>query len=251
MSTINDRIDLFITTNKLIDTPEFRTALGDFVAGCWTDHFKICQNETIPDDKSSSKKVSKADKIEDPSECKERDDLRNCTSGTLNEFCKKHGLRVGGNKKEIMDRVWRHLQGNNSEEDISPRTKPKKEKKINEKHDCYGCTSKGTPCAVAATVEVDGCWFCWRHEESAAEIIANKKGSSSKVIVKEKKGSKKVSKKSEEELETDESESETKKKIVPKSAVKGKKKEIFPVKEESESEEEEEVDEEQLETDEE
>jgi hypothetical protein len=260
MSTINDRIDLFIAANKLVDTPEFRVALGDFVAGCWQDHFKICQNESIPDDKSSSKKVSKADKIEDPSECKERDDLRNCTSGTLNEFCKKHGLRVGGNKKEIMDRVWRHLQGNNSEEDISPRTKPKKEKKANEKHDCYGCTSKGTPCAVAATVEVDGCWFCWRHEESAQEIIANKKGSSSKVVTeekekkgsskvvtKEKKGSKKVV--TEEELETDDSDADTKKKV--KVVPKGKKKEIIPVKEESDSESEEEVDEEQLETDEE
>jgi len=267
MSTINDRIDMFITTNKLVDTPDFRTALGDFVSGCWQDHFKICMGESIPDDKTSAKKIAKADKIEDPSECKDRDDLRNCTSGVLNEFCKKHGLRVGGNKKEIMDRVWRHLQGNNSEEDISPRTKLKKEKKISEKHDCYGCTSKGTPCAVAATVEVDGCWFCWRHEESAAEIITNKntpvqvkevKVSKITKITKEikdskKKSGKKETKKSEDdELVTDESDTDTKKKTtVSKSSVKkSKKEEIVPVKEESDEEEEEEVDEDQLETDE-
>jgi hypothetical protein len=247
MSTINDRIDLFISVNNLSDTQEFRTALGDFVAGCWQDHFKICQNEQIPEDKYSSKKVSKAEKIENPSECKDRDDLRNCTSGTLNEFCKNHGLRVGGNKKEVMDRVWRHLQGNNSEEDISPRTKPKKDKKINEKHDCYGCTSKGTPCAVAATVEVDGCWFCWRHEESAQEIIANKKGYSNNIVSNDKesnKGSKKISKKSDEELYINNSDTGTKKKKTNvKVLLKNKKKE--------ESEGEEDNDEEELETDEE
>jgi hypothetical protein len=57
---------------------------------------------------------------------------------------------------------------------MSPRGKAKKEKKVTEKHSCYGCTSKGTPCAVVATVEVDGQWFCWRHEETAADIIAKK-----------------------------------------------------------------------------
>jgi hypothetical protein len=60
------------------------------------------------------------------------------------------------------------------EPEEEPEVKPKKEKKESVKHDCYGCTSKGTPCAAAATVEVGGHWFCWRHEEAASEIIASK-----------------------------------------------------------------------------
>jgi len=264
MSSINDRINLFINEYDLPDTQVFRDALGDFVSGCWADHFKIVQGETIPDDKptkGASTKVSKENKIEDPTECKSRDDLRNCTSGTLNEFCKKQGLRVGGNKTEIMDRVWRYLQGNNSEEDISPRNKPKKEKKVQEKHDCYGCTSKGTPCAVAATVEVDGCWFCWRHEENAADIIASKseiksvKKSESKKT-ESKKVSKKTSKKVVEELQS-ESESDTGSKKNSKKTSKktSKKPEPEPVveseSEEDQEEEEEEDQEDQQETDEE
>jgi len=177
--------------------------------------------------------VTKSDKIEDPSECKELNDLRNCTSATLDEFCKKNGIRVGGTKKEKMDRVWRYLQGSNSEEDMSPRGKAKKEKKVNEKHSCYGCTSKGTPCAAAATVEVDGHWFCWRHEEAAAEIIANKEPKE----VKQVKAENKVSKKSRDE-DTDEDASASKggaskkKKIV----VNKVKKAPEPVVEESEKE---------------
>ena len=213
MSTINDRIVAFITKHGLEDTDSVRDEIADFVSGCWKDHFKFCLNDTVPAEEKVSKKVSKENKIEDPSECQERDDLRNCTSGTLNEYCKKNGLRIGGNKKEIMDRVWRHLQGNNSEEDISPRNKPKKEKKESVKHDCYGCTSKGTPCAVAATVEVDGQWFCWRHEETASEIIKNKGGGTSSSEKKpktvEKTTEKKVSKKSKKPVVKEESEEES------------------------------------------
>ena len=266
MSTINDRTDAFIAKHDLPDTDEFRNFLGDFVSGCWGDHFKIVSGETIPDDKKSSAKVSKADKIDDPTDCKERDDLRNCTAGTLNEFSKTNGLRVGGNKKEIMDRVWRFLQGNNSEEDISPRTKPKKEKKINEKHDCYGCTSKGTPCAVAATVEIDNYWFCWRHEETAAEIIESKESKPvekkpvEKKLVEKKPIEKKpvekkpvekkpVEKKKKVELETDDSDNGSSSK--KKSSGKKSKKEEIVVVLESESEEEEVDEEEEIETDEE
>lgn len=172
-TTINDRITAFIAKFDLTDTDELRDDIMEFVTGCWGDHFKFIAKEPIPENnKPKGSKIAKADKIEDPSECKERDDLRNCTAGTLNEYCKKHSLRIGGNKKEVMDRVWRFLQGVNSDDDMSPRNKPKKEKKNSEKHDCCGCTSKGTPCAVQATVQVDDHWFCWRHEETAKEIIA-------------------------------------------------------------------------------
>jgi len=193
---------------------------------------KLCLNETIPEKAS---KVTKSDKIEDPSECKELNDLRNCTSATLDEFCKKNGIRVGGTKKEKMDRVWRYLQGNNSEEDMSPRGKPKKDKKVNEKHSCYGCTSKGTPCAAAATVEVDGHWFCWRHEEAASEIIASKEPKEVKQVKKPSVEKKAVKKASDED--SDENASTGKKKTV----VKKSKKAPEPVEEESEKDSEEEL----------
>ena len=258
MSTVNDRIVEFIATHGLTDSDELRNNISDFVTGCWGDHFKIVLGETVPDDKVKSSKVSKENKIENPSDCKSREELRNCTSSTLNDFCKKQGLRVGGNKTEIMDRVWRYLQGNNSEEDMSPRNKPKKEKKANEKHDCYGCTSKGTPCAVAATVEVDGCWFCWRHEENAQEIIASKQTSKKEVTKVTEKPSKKVvtekpskvSKKKlvEEELRTDDSEAESS--STKKKSSKKKIPEPEPEPEpESEPESEEEIDSDQQETD--
>ena len=144
-----------------------------------------------------------------------------------------------------MDRVWRHLQGNNSEDDISPRGKPKKEKKVNEKHSCYGCTSKGTPCAAAATVEVDDHWFCWRHEESAAEIIASKETAkpAAKSAVKETEKIGKKGKKADSDSESGS------KKVVKKKKV-AKKPEPEP-EPESESEPEDEAEESQLETDEE
>ena len=173
-SSIKSRIDSFINDNELPDDNDFRTKLADFVSGCWSDHFKIVMKDQIPEEKT--KKVTKAEKIENPTECQNVEDLRNCTAAVLNSYCKEHGLRIGGNKKEIMDRVWRHIQGENSEDDISPRNKKvtKAGKKNIEKHECYGCTGKGTPCAASATVEFNGQWFCWRHEENAADIIAAK-----------------------------------------------------------------------------
>ena len=245
MSTINDRINAFIAEYDLNDTQEFRDGLGNFVAGCWEDHFKICMNETIPAGKGSGSKVTKSEKIEDPSECKELNDLRNCTSTILDEYCKTHGLRIGGTKKDKMDRVWRHLQGNNSEDDISPRGKPKKEKKVNEKHSCYGCTSKGTPCAAAATVEVDGHWFCWRHEESAVEIIASKETAKPVVNSTVKETEKPVGGKKAKKQDSD-SESGAKKVVKKKKTTKKPEPEPEP-----ESEQESDKEESQLETDEE
>ena len=71
----------------------------------------------------------KESKLENPSKAQQRDDLRNCTKEVLNAFCKENELRVGGSKKDIMDRVWRCLQDASDDDDISPRAKSKKEKK--------------------------------------------------------------------------------------------------------------------------
>jgi hypothetical protein len=77
-----------------------------------------------------------------------------------------------------MDRVWRHLQDESSDEDISPRSeKKKKEKKVPEKIECSGVTAKGTPCNVPAENEkIGGKCYCWRHAKVA---IAEQKKSES------------------------------------------------------------------------
>jgi hypothetical protein len=118
----------------------------------------------------------KSEKLEDPSKAEERDDLRNCTKEVLNAFCKENGLRVGGTKKEVMDRAWRFLQDESDEDDISPRAKAKekKEKKVVKK-DCCGKTAKGTPCQVNGDEIINGKCYCWRH---AKDITSSSKASS-------------------------------------------------------------------------
>ena len=153
----------------------------------------------------------KSEKLEDPSKAEERDDLRNCTKEVLNAFCKENGLRVGGSKTEVMDRVWRCLQDESDEDDISPRAKAKekKEKKI-VKHDCCGKTAKGTPCLVNGTEIINGKCYCWRH---AKDISTSSKGSS----------------KADSDSDEEEEEEKPKKKVIKKKVV---------VKEDSDEEEE-------------
>ena len=119
----------------------------------------------------------KSEKLENPAKATDRDDLRNCTKEVLNAFCKENGLRVGGSKKEVMDRVWRCLQDESSDDDISPRVKAKekKEKKV-VKQDCCGKTAKGTPCQVNGNEIINGKCYCWRH----AKDIASSSSSSTK-----------------------------------------------------------------------
>jgi hypothetical protein len=111
----------------------------------------------------------KSEKLDDPSKAKDINDLRNCTKEVLNAFCKENGLRVGGTKKEVMDRAWRFLQDESDEDDISPRSKAKekKEKKVVKK-DCCGKTAKGTPCQVNGDEIINGKCYCWRHAKDIA-----------------------------------------------------------------------------------
>jgi len=113
--------------------------------------------------------ATKTAKLDSPSDAKSVDELRGCTTQVLNEFCKNNGLRVGGNKKDIMDRVWRYLQGTNSDDDKSPRSKPKKDSTASkkEKHMCCGKNSKGNQCASSASECVGDKWYCWRHISDA------------------------------------------------------------------------------------
>ena len=171
MSSMESRIDSFITEHEL--DPDMKDELSNLVSGCLDDLYKHLYNQPVPQSQTATKakKVLKSEKIEDPATCETLDDLRNCTTGVLNQFCKEHGLKVGGNKKEIMDRVWRHIQGNGSDEDKSTRNKPKAEKKVPEKHACSGTNVAGVPCGVSATEEFGGCHFCWRHITDAQKFI--------------------------------------------------------------------------------
>jgi hypothetical protein len=172
MASIESRIDNFIAEHGL--TEDIKDEISVLVLGCMEDLYRQVFTAPVPEtDSKKAKKVLKADKIEDPSTVENRDDLHNCTTGVLNQFCKDNNLKVGGgNKKDLIDRVWRFLQGETSDEDKSSRSKPKANKKTAEKHECSGCNAKGQPCGVAGTEERNNMWFCWRHITDADEIIA-------------------------------------------------------------------------------
>jgi len=179
MASIETYIEEFIAEHEL-DSDDIKEPITDLINKCLGALFKHLYAEQIPENAPAKKtvgtsnKAKKDEKIENPSQCEKLEDLRNCTTGILNQFSKDNGLKVGGNKKELMDRVWRFLQGTGSDDDQSPRSKPKKVKAAPEKHLCFGCNAKGAPCAMAATEEHDDHWFCWRHISSAAEIIEKK-----------------------------------------------------------------------------
>jgi len=176
MATTVNRIDAFITENGLDEN--IKDALIELVNGCFSDYVGHMSKEWLAaavSNKSTSVSKTKKDKLEDPTAAETIEDLRNCTTIVLNEYCKNNGLKVGGNKKEIMNRVWRHLQGDSSDDDISSRSKPKTPKTPKEKHSCFACNAKGKPCGISATEEYNGVWFCFNHIDSAEELVAAKK----------------------------------------------------------------------------
>ena len=177
MSSIAEIITEFIAEHELDD--EIYDPITKMFAKCMEAHALWILKEKIPSlsggvakEKKESNKATKDDKLEDPADAETRDDLRRCNTTTLTEYCKTNGLKVGGKKPDIMDRVWRHTQGDSSDDDLSPKSKPKKEKVAAEKHVCFGKNAKGAPCSISAGEQVDGCWFCFRHIKDATEIIA-------------------------------------------------------------------------------
>ena len=176
MANMEDRIDAFIAEHGLDENA--KDDVIDLVNGCFGDYVAHMSKEwlttpTKPPTKESSTKTKK-NKLEDPAMANTAEELTNCTTAILNEYCKNNGLKIGGNKKELSGRVWRHIQGESSEDDTSSRSKPKTTKAAKEKHSCFACNSKGAPCGIAATEEHNGVWFCFRHIDEAEEIIAKK-----------------------------------------------------------------------------
>jgi len=172
MASVNTRIAKFIADNNLDES--ISDNLTELVHNCFGDLAVLVAKQvksTTASEKTKAK-VPKDDKLENPLDAESHDDLRRCTTVTLNEFCKNNGLKVGGNKKDIIDRAWRFIQGEELPEDKSPRSKPKKLVAKSEKHQCCGSNSKGVACGTSATEQCDGKWFCWRHITDANEIIA-------------------------------------------------------------------------------
>jgi len=173
MSTIVSRIEKFIADNELdVDVKD----MEKLVKACFGDLFELMKETPV----HSIVVKEKSEKLDDPSKAQTRDSLRDCTKEILNVFCKENGLRVGGTKKEVMDRVWRFTQDESSDEDISPRSEKKKiVKNVVEKLECCGITAKGTPCNVPAEEEqICGKCYCWRHAKVA--IAERKKEESEK-----------------------------------------------------------------------
>ena len=170
MASIESRINQFIEHHEL--DPLIKDGLCVLVTGCMEDLFKHVFTQPVPEtgDKTKAKKVLKSDKVEDPTTCQSREELRNCTTGTLNEYCKTHSIKSGGNKSELMDRVWRHLQGQTSDDDKKTKA-VKAVKKVPEKHVCFGTTASGADCAISGTELFCGQYFCHRHFSDAQKFI--------------------------------------------------------------------------------
>jgi len=182
---MENRIDSFIAENGLDENA--KDAVIELVNGCFTDYISHMSKEWLKnpvDNKSKSSKntKSKKTKLEDPSVAESIDDLMNCTTAILTEYCKNNNLKVGGTKTELSGRVWRHIQGESSDDDTKNTKKSKdssKSKTKKEVHSCFACNSKGAPCGLSATEEYSGHWFCFHHIDNAEELISVKKSSES------------------------------------------------------------------------
>lgn len=180
-------IQEFCTENDLDDSKQ--QELIDMVNKCFTCYITHMSEEwlTAAPKKASSSgttgtKKEKVEKIESAADAVSLEQLNSpaCTAKILSDYCREHKLRIGGKKEDQAARVWRHLSGTPDEDDTSPKGKGKKgsvsvaaAKK--EKHNCFACNSKGQPCGLDGSEQFDDEWFCFRHIEKAAEIIASKK----------------------------------------------------------------------------
>ena len=155
----------------------------DYVATTFKDYLK---SGTTSSKASSSKSVTGATNkstLDNPAEATSEEDLKRATIQTLTRFCKEHSLKVGGKKDEVVARAWRHLQGQDSDEDHATRKSSKGPKPPTgadqPKNTCCGITkSKGT-CILAGTSQHDGKWFCWRHQPIPASSTGQSSSKSS------------------------------------------------------------------------
>ena len=181
MASMQIDIDQFIAIHELDDSA--KEELIDLVNHCFTKYVThmsavwLQAEASAPVKKTITKKgTAKADKIESIDDAESLEQLVStaCTTTILSDYCRENGLRIGGNKKDAAARVWRHKTGETLDDDISPRSKPKKVVAKKEVHQCFACNAKGQPCGLAADNQHDSEWFCFRHIDTADEIIEAK-----------------------------------------------------------------------------
>ena len=177
MANMEIEITQFLTANEL--DAGLKEATIDLVNKCFAIYIGHMSSEwlTAPVQVPSKKVIakSKVEKTGDPTECDSETDINlRCTTAVLDEYCRIHKLRIGGEggKAARVSRVWRHMHGESDEDDFSPRNKPKKTPAKKDPKKCSCLTAKGAPCAAAATNERDDHWFCYKHIEQADEFLA-------------------------------------------------------------------------------
>ena len=156
----------------------------DYVATTFKDYLKSGTTSSKASSSKSASASTNKSTLDNPAEATSEEDLKRCTIQTLTRFCKEHNLKVGGKKDEVVARTWRHLQGQDSDEDHATRKSSKGPKPPTgaeqPKNTCCGITkSKGT-CILAGTSQHDGKWFCWRHQPIPASSTGQSSSKSSK-----------------------------------------------------------------------
>jgi hypothetical protein len=187
MPTIEDRVVEFVDEIKSIFHKKenideiLKEKSIEFLKASVCDLIQLLKSEPVPESKPKKEKryVQQKEQITVP------EDLEKSNTQSLIQFCKENGLKVSGNKKDLIERGKRFLQGNSSGDDIPSRSKEKKEKVVEEKSLCQGVNAKGTPCANAS---LSGKVFCWRHDKELNKEPEQKGEHSENVEKKKKKG---------------------------------------------------------------
>jgi hypothetical protein len=175
MASINALIASFIEENKdthVTDIPEFVRALKALVVDC-IDVQSPPTSVVRKVGTSATASKQKVEKLLFAAEAESEAELNStaCTVALLADYCRVNGLRIGGSKADCAGRVWRHLTGETVAEDISPRSLPKKTPAKKEKHQCFGCTTKGQPCGLPGTQQFEEEWFCFKHIDTAEDFL--------------------------------------------------------------------------------
>ena len=205
MSAMESIVDTYLANHGLADNEDAKEQLIVVINDCFKAYVDHMHHEflTTPAPAVSAKTSTKtaasskpaAAAVSAPDECTTKEQLTKCTITTLTTFCKERQLKVGGKKDEVVDRVWRHLQGESSDEDHNPKSrktattagttdaaaKTKRpttnggvRRAVTIHHGCEGTTKTGKPCVLEGTLcnPTQGGgeqWFCWRHTPTTTE----------------------------------------------------------------------------------
>jgi len=186
MATMETIVDEFISKYKLNE--QAKDDCINVINNCFKAYVDHMHREfittAIPGTDTSVAKKTKAntgskESFDNPAEAESVEQLQKCTIQVLGKFCKEKQLKIGGKKDEVVNRVWRFLQGESSDEDRTPKNRPKK-KPATDFNVCCGLTKSNEKCVIAGTDQgQDGKWYCWRHiektkpattDESAGEL---------------------------------------------------------------------------------